>query len=190
MAEAHAPVALDAHGAPGETHTSTEADHGSGGGLPQFEFQHWGGQIVYLVFLFVVLYLLIAKVFAPRMRRIFDERAATIGQAIEEARSVQEEAQGQAAAAQAELAEARASSRRMAGAAKARVSEDIARRTAAQEAVLAERVAEAEARIGKLRDAAMAQVDAVASDTTRAIVEKLTGKAVTATELSGVKGTA
>ena len=122
MAEAHAPVALDAHGAPGETHTSTEADHGSGGGLPQFEFQHWGGQIVYLVFLFVVLYLLIAKVFAPRMRRIFDERAATIGQAIEEARSVQEEAQGQAAA--------------------------------------------------------------------RAIVEKLTGKAATAAELSGAKGTA
>ena len=78
----------------------------------------------------------------------------------------------------------------MAGAAKARVSEDIARRTAAQEAVLAERVAEAEARIGKLRDAAMAQVDTVASDTTRAIVEKLTGKAATAAELSGAKGTA
>ena len=190
MADPHAPLPADAHGAPGETHASTEAEHGSGGGLPQFEFQHWFGQIVYLVFLFVVLYFLIAKVFAPRMRKVFDERAETIGKAVEEARSVQEEAQNQATEAQAELAEARASARRMAGAAKARVSEDIARRTAAQEAVLAERVAEAEGRIAKMRDAAMAQVDTVASDTTKAIVEKLTGKAATAAELNAAKGTA
>ena len=181
------PVAVES------THATTEAAHGGeheSGGLPQFEFQHWFGQIVYLVFLFVVLYFLIAKVFAPRMRKVFDERAETIGKAVEEARSVQEEAQNQAAEAQAELAEARASSRRMAGAAKARVSEDIARRTAAQEAVLAERVAEAEGRIAKMRDAAMAQVDTVASDTTKAIVEKLTGKAATAAELNAAKGTA
>ena len=190
MADPHDSLPADAHGAPGETHATTEAEHGSGGGLPQFEFQHWFGQIVYLVFLFVVLYLLIAKVFAPRMRKVFDERAETIGKAVEEARSVQEEAQNQATAAQAELSEARAASRRTAGAAKARVAEDIARRTAAQEAVLAERVAEAEARIGKMRDAAMAQVDTVAADTTRAIVEKLTGKAPTAAELGAAKGTA
>ena len=190
MAEAHAPVALDAHGAPGETHTSTEADHGSGGGLPQFEFQHWGGQIIYLVFLFVVLYLLIAKIFAPRMRRVFDEREQTITQAVSDARSVQAEAQGQAEAAQAELAEARAASRRTAGAAKARVAEDVARRQAEQEARLAERVGEAEGRIAAMRDKAMAQVDAVASDTTQAIVEKLTGKAASAAELNAAKGAA
>ena len=52
-----------------DTHASTEAAHGEGGGgLPQFEFQHWFGQIVYLIFLFAILYFLIAKIFAPRMR--------------------------------------------------------------------------------------------------------------------------
>lgn len=190
MADPHATLPADAHGAPGETHASTEAEHGSGGGLPQFEFQHWFGQIVYLVFLFLVLYFLIAKIFAPRMRKVFDERAETIGKAIEEARSVQEEAQNQAAAAQSEVAEARAASRRTANEAKARVAADIAGRTAAQEAVLADRVAEAEGRIAKMRDAAMTQVETVASDTTKAIVEKLTGKAPTAAELSAVKGAA
>ena len=190
MADPHAPVASDAHGAPGETHASTEAEHGSGGGLPQFEFQHWGGQIVYLVFLFVVLYLLIAKIFAPRMRRVFDEREQTITQAVSDARSVQAEAQGQAEAAQAELAEARAASRRTAGAAKARVAEDVARRQAEQEARLAERVGEAEGRIAAMRDTAIAQVDTVASDTTQAIVEKLTGKAASAAELNAAKGAA
>ena len=41
--DATAPVAIE------DTHASTEAAHGEGGGgLPQFEFQHWFGQIVYL----------------------------------------------------------------------------------------------------------------------------------------------
>ena len=174
-----------------QSHATTEAvDEHGGGGLPQFEFQHWGGQIVYLVFLFVVLYLLIAKVFAPRMRRVFDEREQTISQAVSDARSVQAEAQAQAEAAQGELAEARASSRRTAGAAKARVAEDVARRQAEQEARLAERVGEAEGRISAMRDQAMAQVDAVAADTTQAIVEKLTGRTATAAELAAAKGAA
>ena len=190
MADPHASAVPDAHGAAGETHASTAAEHGSGGGLPQFEFQHWFGQIVYLVFLFVVLYLLVDKIFAPRMRKVFDERAETIGKAIEDARRVQEEAQNQADAAHGELSEARAAARRNAGAAKARVNDDIAQRTAAQEAVLAERVAEAEGRIGKMRDAAMAQVETVADDTTKAIVEKLTGKTASAAELAAAKGAA
>ena len=60
---AHAPTDIHA-----DTHASTEAaGHGeASGGLPQFDTSVWVGQIVYLLVLFFVLYLLIAKVFAPR----------------------------------------------------------------------------------------------------------------------------
>lgn len=170
------------------THASTEA-HGQGG-LPQFQLEPWGGQIIYLVFLFLVLLFLMAKVFAPRMRRVFDERAETIGKAVEEARSVQLQAQSQAEAAQAAVNEARTSARKMANEAKARVTADIAARQAAQEAVVAERIAQAESRIAGMRDQAMGQVSIVADDTTRAIVEKLTGKTATAAELASAKGAA
>lgn len=182
------------HAAPGDTHATTEAAHGgehASGGLPQFEFQHWAGQIVYLVFLFALLYLLIAKVFAPRMRRVFDERASTITTAVETARQVQAEAVGQAEAAKAEVEQARASSRATAAAAKARVTDEANARGEAEEAVVAARIAEAETAIGKTRDAAMANVSAIASDTAAAIVERLTGKAPTAAEAAAaVKGAA
>ena len=80
-----------------DTHASTEAAHGEGGGgLPQFEFQHWFGQIVYLIFLFAILYWLMAKVFVPRLRGVIDQRAATIADAVSAARQVQAEAAGQA----------------------------------------------------------------------------------------------
>jgi F-type H+-transporting ATPase subunit b len=168
---------------PSETHASTEVAHeGGGGGLPQFEFQHWFGQIVYLIILFAILYALIAKVFAPRMRRVFDERADTISTAVSTARQVQAEAAGQAEIAKAEVAAARAASRATAAAAKARVTEEAQRRAAEEEAVVSARIAEAETAIGKTRDAAMTNVASIATDTASAIVERLTGKAPTAAE--------
>ncbi len=178
----------------GPTYTSTaEPTHGpeEAGGLPQFEFQHWGGQIIYLLFLFALLYLLIAKVFAPRMRRIFDERASTIATAINTARQVQAEAAGQAEAAKAEVEAARASSRSMAAAAKARVTEAANTRAADEEAVVNARIAEAETAIGKTRDAAMTNVASIAEAAAAAIVERLTSKAPTAAEAAAaVKGAA
>jgi F-type H+-transporting ATPase subunit b len=175
-----------------DTHASTEAAHGEGGGgLPQFEFQHWFGQIVYLIFLFAVLYWLMAKVFVPRLRGVIDQRAATIADAVQTARQVQAEAAGQAAAAKAEVEAARASSRSTAAAAKARVTDAANARAAEEEAVVNARIAEAETAIGKTRDAAMTNVASIASDTAAAIVERLTGKAPTAAEAAAaVKGAA
>lgn len=187
-ADAAHPVAIE------DTHATTEAAHGGeheSGGLPQFEFQHWVGQIVYLIFLFAILYFLIAKVFAPRLRRVFDEREQTISTAIATARQVQAEAAGQAEAAKAEVEQARASSRATAAAAKTRVTDEANARAAAEEAVVNARIAEAEAAIGKTRDAALTNVGAIASDTAAAIVERLTGKAPTAAEATAaVKGAA
>nr|WP_314438375.1 hypothetical protein [uncultured Brevundimonas sp.] len=172
-----------------ETATATAAEHGSGG-LPQFQFEHWAGQIGYLLILFFVLYLLVSKVFAPRLRKVMDERADTISNAVATARQVQAEAADQAAQAQAEVAKARADARATAAAAKARVTEEANARQAAEEAVVNARIADAEASIGKTRDAAMANVSTIASDTTAAMVERLTGKAATAAELAAVKGAA
>lgn len=175
-----------------DTHASTEAAHGEGGGgLPQFEFQHWFGQIVYLIILFALLYWLMAKVFVPRLRGVIDQRAATISDAVSAARQVQAEAAGQAEQAKAEVEAARASSRSMAAAAKARVTEQAAARAAEEEAVVNARIAEAETAIGKTRDAAMTNVSSIASDTAAAIVERLTGTAPTAAEAAAaVKGAA
>ncbi|MBU4436440.1 MAG: hypothetical protein KKC14_18720 [Alphaproteobacteria bacterium] len=179
--------AVSTHGegavpAPGATHEAAGAEHGSGG-LPQFEFQHWGGQIAYLLVLFAILYVLIARVFTPRIRRVIDERASTIAGAIEAARQVQAEALEQSRAAAADLAEARSRSQRLAIDARAKAASEAAERSAAEDAKLAVHIDEAEARIAAMRDSAMAHVGAVASETAMAIVQKLTGKPASAAEV-------
>ncbi len=175
-------------GATASTYESAEG-HG-GGGLPQLEMQYWGGQIVWLLLIFAVLYVLLSRVFLPRFRAIQDQRAETISTAVATARSVQDEATEQAASARAEVIKARAESRSLAAAAKARVTEDANARSAAQEAEVNLKIETAEAAIARTRDAAMANVATIATETTAAIVEHLTGKPASSAELTATKGIA
>lgn len=154
------------------THTGAE---GHSAGLPQFDFQYWGGQIAYLLILFALLYILVSRVFAPKIRRVFDERRTAIEGALASARTVQEEAQAQAEAARQALAEARGKAQKTALDAKAKAAAEAAERNAAVEADLQARLTEAEANIRAGRDKAMSQVQAIAADTAEALVEKLTG---------------
>ena len=134
------------------------------------------GQIVWLLLIFAVVYVLLGRVFTPRLRRVIDERARTISEAVEQARLVQTEALEQARVAEAEVTEARARSQRVALEARAKAAAESAERQAAEDARVAEKVAEAEARIRKARDAAMTNVGAIAADTAAAIIDKLTGQ--------------
>ena len=158
--------------------TSEVAEHGGeGGGLPQFNPEYWGGQIVWLLVLFAILYVLIARVFMPRLRGALDAREQTISGALADARRVQTEADAQAAAAQAELAAARTSSQRTAADAEARAQAEAKARQAQEEAKLAQHLTQAEDRIRTARDQAMSNVHQIAIETAGAITEKLSGRA-------------
>jgi len=169
---------------PEATPKAGAAEHpGKSGGLPQFRFEYWGGQIVWLLIVFAILYALLAKVFVPRLRRIQETRAQTIAEAVEQARRVQAEADAQAAAAKAEIADARAQARRVAAEAKAKSQAEMAERQAAEDQRLQAELEKAEARIRGLRDQAMANVGAIAAETAEAIVAKLTGAAPSRAEV-------
>lgn len=161
----------------------TTAEPAKHGGLPQFRFEYWGGQIVWLLFIFAILYFLLSKVFVPRLRRVQDTRAQTIAQAVDEARRVQAEADAQAAAAKREIEEARAQARRVAADAKAKAQAEMAASQAAEDQRLQAELEKAEARIRATRDQAMANVGAIAAETAEAIVAKLTGAAPARSEV-------
>lgn len=173
--------AVHGHVVPAGT-TEVAAHGGEGGGLPQFEFQYWGGQIIWLLVLFAILYVLFARVFVPRFRKVADTRAQTIADALAEARQTQTEADTRAEAVRAEIDSARADARRLVADARAKASEEMARTQAAQDAELAVKVETAEVRIRGLRDQAMTNVRAIATDTAEAIVAKLTGTPVSSAE--------
>ena len=174
------------------THAGTEAPAhgGEGGGLPQFDIQYWGGQIIWLLGLFLILYLLFAKVFVPRFRQVADTRAKTIADALEEARRVQAEADLKAEGVKSEIDQARGEARKLVADARAKASDEMAKTQAAQDDELAGKVSEAEARIRALRDQAMSNVQGIATDAAKAIVDKLTGTPLSPAEAKAVEGIA
>ena len=108
----------------GQTTQSTEQASGESGGLPQFQFQYWPGQIAYLVILFALLYVLMSRVFAPRIRKVFDERATVINEALSSARTVQSEAAAHAEDARKAVDAARTQAERTAADAKAKSADE------------------------------------------------------------------
>lgn len=165
--------------APQATGASTEAQ--GSGGLPQFDKTWWGGQIVWLALIFLVLYIVLAKGLLPRLGKTIDEREGKISGDIADARRLKQEAEAQAALAEAELAEARSKAHKTAADAKAKAAANASERQAAEEAKLNARLATAEAEIRAARDQAMGNVSTIAVETAQAIVEKLTGEKVTKT---------
>jgi F-type H+-transporting ATPase subunit b len=159
------------------------AEQGSGG-LPQFDLSWWPGQMVWMLIIFGVMFILFAKVFVPKVGGTIEGREGRIANDIAEARRLKAEAETQAAATAAETAEARARAQRLAAEAKAKAQAEASARQAAEEAKLNEKLAAAEASLSVARDQAMGNVQAIAGQTAQAIVEKLTGEAVDAAEVT------
>ena len=189
MAETAAPP-----GSAGPTTETTEAAGHESGGLPQLRYEYWPGQIVWLLIIFAVLYILLSRVFLPKVGGTMEARDQRIAGDMAEARALRDQAEAEAKAAEAEMAEARARAMKTATDAKARSAAEAAERQAALEGELGEKLSAAEASIRASRDQAMGQVRGIALETAAAIAEKLTGRTATSAEveqaLAGAAGPA
>lgn len=168
-----------------ETHEETGAPgHEGSGGLPQFDVAAWPGQMAWFLIFFVIVFVLMSRVFVPRIGGTIAAREGKISGDVAEARRLKEEADAQAVAAAADTAQARAQAMKLGAEARAKAQAEVAARLAQEEAKLAATGAAAEARIAAAREAAMANVGGIAADAAQAIVHKLTGQPVSPAELS------
>jgi len=157
-------------------------DSGSGG-LPQFDLAKWPGQMVWMLLIFLVMLILFARVFVPRVGGTISDREDRIAGDIGDARRLKEQADQQAATAAAEMVTARSAAHKLAIDAKAKAAADTAAQEAVEEARLNETLAKAETRIGAARDQAMTHVRDIASETAQAIVAHLTGREASTAEV-------
>jgi F-type H+-transporting ATPase subunit b len=165
------------------TQASTAPADSSASGLPQFDLAQWPGQAAWLLFIFVVMFVLFARVFVPRIGDTIGAREDRIAGDIGDARRLKEQADAEANTAAAEMAEARARGQRLAREAKARAQEAAAAEDAREQARLTEMLARADVRILSARDEAMAHVREIALQAASAMVERLTGAVPTVGQL-------
>lgn len=157
---------------------------GATGVFPPFDPSTFSSQLFWLALTFGFFYFLMAKVVLPRIADILEVRHDRISQDIDEARRLKEESDAAIAAYEHELAQARDKAHKIAAESSDKARAESEAERSKVEAALNERLGEAEKSINAIRNAAMAEVDTIASDTTKAIVAELIGGSVTKAEIT------
>ena len=160
------------------------AEHGADSGVfPPFDPDTFGSQLLWLAITFGVLYYMMSKVILPRIGSILETRSDRIEQDMAEAQRLKEETDEAVAAYEQSLSDARGKAHGIAQAAREKSKAESDKEMAKVEASLAGKLEKAEEKISKIRNAAMAEVDEIASDTTETVVKTLIGGRVAKAEI-------
>lgn len=143
-------------------------------GFPPFDqVDTFASQAFWFLLTFAILYLVLSRLILPRIGGTLERRSNQLATDMDEAERLKDESVAAQAALDQRLAEARAQARSSADKAKADADAMVATETQKLEAELDERLGQAEARIREVRQAAMGQVEDVATDTASAVLEHL-----------------
>lgn len=160
------------------TNAHTEVPSGGHkGAFPPFDSSTFASQLVWLAITFVVLYVLMAKVALPKVGGIIESRQKKIEGDIAEAGALKAQSDAALAAYEKALNDARASAQAIANETRDKQAAEAEARRKQLEDALNVKLAEAEKTIAATKQAAMANVRGIATDATKAIVERLIGKA-------------
>jgi F-type H+-transporting ATPase subunit b len=169
------------------------AEHGAGHvqGMPQLFFDTYPNQIFWLVITLVVIWWVLSRVALPRIGAVLAERAGTITNDIAAAEELSLKVKDAEKAYEKALADARSEANRIAAETRAQIRAELDKATAAADAEIAAKAAEAEAAVAAIRATAADSVRSVAADTARALIAALGGgddKGVDAAVAARLKG--
>jgi F-type H+-transporting ATPase subunit b len=145
--------------------------------MPQFDATTFPSQLFWLLISFVALYWIISRIAVPRIGEVLEQRARVIQDDLDRATQLKAETDQAVAAYERAMAEARAQAGEHIASMQAQAKAVADARTAEVTAQVNTQITNAEIRIAKAKDDAMAGIKALAGETARDVVGKLTGLA-------------
>ncbi len=158
--------------------------------MPQFDVHDFAPQLVWLLISFVVLYFIMARVALPRIGAVIEQRRDRIASDLDQADQLKRRTEEAIATYERALAEARAKAHGIAQEARDKLNAELAAERAEVDKKIAIKTAEAEKRITAAKDAALAHVKEIATDTAGEIVNTLIGQAPSKSEVASAVGKA
>jgi F-type H+-transporting ATPase subunit b len=156
-------------------HTQQPAGHKEP--FPPFNGETFASQLFWLAICFVFLFVMMWKVALPRIGAIIDSRQKNIDDDLAAAAKFKADSEAAIAAYEKALADARSKAQALANETRDKQAAEAEATRKRLEGELNVKLADAEKTIAVTKQAAMANVRSIAADATKAIVERLTGKA-------------
>ncbi len=152
--------------------------------MPQFNPDILEPQIFWLIVSFALLYWLLKTHAIPRISEVLEEREHKINDSLRKADLLRDDAEAKMAEYERTMAEARVHAQDTVRAVRERIAQEAAEQNAELSARLQLEVSAAEARIGKAREEAMANMRTMSIDISQAAAERLVGSKVTKTSVT------
>lgn len=158
------------------TTAHTEQPAGHKAPFPPFNAETFASQLFWLAICFIFLLVMMWKVALPRIGGIIDTRLKRVADDLADAEKLKGQSDAAIAAYEKALADARARAQAIANETRDAHAAAAETRRKALEGELNVKLAEAEKTIAATKTAAMSNVRGIATDATKAIVERLIGK--------------
>jgi F-type H+-transporting ATPase subunit b len=165
------------------TNTAVEQGGGHTKTFPPLDPTTFAPQLIWLAITFGLLYLLMRRIFLPRVDAVLDERSGHIKSEFALAERLKGDIDGASARYQQALSEARTKANVMAKEMRDRLTAEADKERKKVEVQIIAMIAEAESGIAATKAKALASVDEIAGDVARMIVSRLIDKQVTTDEV-------
>lgn len=152
--------------------------------FPPFDFEAFPSHLFWLIIAFGLLYFVVNRLIVPQVGGIIEDRRDRIASDLGEASRLSRETDEVISIYEHELTEARQKAYGIAQQRRDEIKAEQERQQAETEAALEARIADAEKQIATRRDAALSDVDAIATEATTAIIDHIGGLDVTKADIS------
>jgi len=149
--------------------------------FPPFDRETFASQLIWFAICFIALYVIMARIALPRLASILAARRQHVEDDLTTAHRLREDANGELAAYEKALADARGRAQSLANETREKLNAEAEGTRKRLEEELNAKLAEAEQSIATTKRAALANVRTIALDATGAIVERLIGRAPSGT---------
>ncbi len=156
------------------------------GGLPQLNPQHFTPQLFWLAVTFIALLFIMSKIALPRVGEVLEERRDRIKRDLDAASRLKDDTDKALADYEKALADARANASGIAKKTRAELAAETEAERHRVDDQIAVKLKEADSRIAATKTKALSAIGDIATDTARAVVEKLIGQDVPADDVKKV----
>lgn len=151
--------------------------------MPQLDFSTFPSQLFWLFVSFTLLYYFLASHILPKIHDVLDKRQVKITSDLEDAARLKEEAEAAREIYEQALRNARRDAHQLISEASLEAERMVVERQKAFEAKLKHELQTSETRITNARRAARKEIEQMATDLSREIFNKLTGKSIEANKV-------
>ncbi len=145
-------------------------------GMPQLDPKYWASQAFWLIIIFLSIYLLIAKVFIPKIKGSIDTRENKIRKDLEEAKIYREEAEKKLKMYKSLIESAKADSKKILSESRQKLNEDMqAKKEKVQKEIELETLS-AEKEIQKFKSDSLKKVSIISEDIVSSLLKDIFGE--------------